>query len=44
VLINTGIRTVFYEKPYKVHTIEELLSHARIKLVKVEPELPDGAV
>ena len=43
VLINTGIRNVFYEKPYKLHTIEELLAHARIKLVSVQPEPPPDA-
>jgi dCMP deaminase len=43
VLINTGIRNVFYEKPYKQHTIEELLAHARIKLVSVQPEPPPDA-
>jgi dCMP deaminase len=44
VLINTGIRSVFYEKPYKLHTIEELLTHARIKLISVQPEpSPDAA-
>jgi len=43
VLINTGIRSVFYEKPYKLHTIEELLTHARIKLISVQPEPPPDA-
>ena len=38
VLINTGIRSVFYEKPYKLHTIEETLTHALIKLISVQPE------
>ena len=37
VLINTGIKTVFYGKPYKLHTIAELLAHARVKLVEVPP-------
>ena len=37
VLINTGIKTVFYGKPYKLHTIADLLSHARVKLVEVPP-------
>ncbi len=37
VLINTGIRTVYYGKPYKLETIAELLSHARVKLVEVPP-------
>ncbi len=38
VLINTGIRTVFYEKEYKLHTVEELLKLARIRLVPISPE------
>jgi dCMP deaminase len=42
VLINTGIRTVFYAKPYKLHTVSELLGNARIKLVQVPPESADG--
>jgi dCMP deaminase len=41
VLINTGIRTVHYEKEYKLHTVADLLSHARIKLVQVKPETAD---
>ena len=35
VLINTGVKTVFYGQPYKLNTIAELLSHARVKLVEV---------
>lgn len=42
VLINTGIRTVHYEKEYKPHTVGDLLAHARIKLVRVTPEAADG--
>jgi dCMP deaminase len=42
VLINTGIRTVHYEKEYKLHTVADLLSHARIKLVRVKPETADA--
>lgn len=42
VLINTGIRTVHYEKEYKPHTVADLLAHARIKLVRVTPEAADG--
>ena len=38
VLINTGIRNVFYGKEYKLHTVADLLAHARIKLVQVPPE------
>jgi dCMP deaminase len=37
VLINTGIRTVYYDRPYKLNTIGELLSYAKIQLVQVMP-------
>ena len=40
VLINTGVKTVFYGVPYKLHTIEDLLAHARVKLVQVPPIEP----
>jgi dCMP deaminase len=42
VLINTGIKTVHYEKPYKLHTITELLTYAWIKLVQVPAEATDA--
>jgi hypothetical protein len=42
VLINTGIRTVFYGREYKLHTVSEVLKHAAIKLVQVAPEDADG--
>jgi len=38
VLINTGIRSVYYERPYKMHTLADLLKHARIKLAQVPVE------
>jgi dCMP deaminase len=38
VLINTGVRTVYYAEPYKLHTVAELLNGARIKLVAVAGE------
>ena len=38
VLINTGVRTVFYAKEYKLHTVSDMLKGARIKLVQVPPE------
>lgn len=41
VLINTGIRTVYYDRPYKLNTIAELLSYAKIQLVRL---VPPGAV
>jgi dCMP deaminase len=42
VLINTGIRTVYYGREYKLHTVSEVLKHAAIKLVQVAPEDADG--
>ncbi len=42
VLINTGIRTVYYDRPYKLDTIDDLLKFARVKLVQVEMEGVDG--
>ena len=42
VLINTGIRTVYYLKPYKLHTIDYLLGSSRVKLVQVPPETADA--
>lgn len=35
VLINTGIKRVCYEKPYKLETLEELRSHSDVALVQV---------
>ncbi len=35
VLINTGIRRIYYEKEYKLHTLKELLSLAEVQLEKV---------
>lgn len=37
VLINTGIRRIFYERAYKLHTLEELLRHTSVELRQVEP-------
>lgn len=37
VLINTGIRRVFYEREYKLHTLDELLRHTAVELRRVEP-------
>jgi len=36
VLVNTGVRRVFYEKPYKVDTIQELRERSGVELVEVE--------
>lgn len=42
VLINTGVRTVFYGQPYKLATVANLVKQAHIKLVQVERENPHG--
>jgi dCMP deaminase len=36
VLVNTGIKNIFYEKAYKLHTLEELLRYTRVDLHNVE--------
>lgn len=38
VLINTGIKRIFYEKAYKLHTVEDLLGPAEVLLQKVDLE------
>ncbi len=43
VLINTGVRCVYYEKPYKLNTIGYLLTHSQIELIQVAPEQSDAA-
>jgi dCMP deaminase len=35
VLINTGIRRIFYEHEYKRHTLEEVLRHTDVTLERV---------
>jgi dCMP deaminase len=35
VLINTGIKRIFYEKPYKLHTIEDLLPCTDVTLQQI---------
>jgi dCMP deaminase len=37
VLINTGIRRIFYEREYKLHTLQEILSYTDVTLQAVEP-------
>jgi dCMP deaminase len=37
VLINTGIKRIFYEKPYKLHTIQELLAYTDVTLEQIPP-------
>ena len=36
VLINTGIKSIFYEKAYKLHTVSELLTSTDVTLQKVD--------
>ena len=36
VLVNTGIKNVYYELPYKVHTLEEILRNTRVQMEKVQ--------
>ena len=35
VLLNTGIRRIFYEKPYKLQTLDELRRQANVELLPV---------
>ena len=37
VLINTGIRRIFYEHEYKRHTLGEVLRYTEVQLERVEP-------
>lgn len=41
VLVNTGIRKVFFEKPYKLETLTWLLDEANIALEQVTPSDPE---
>src|SRR5271168_5363939 len=43
VLINTGIRNIFYEKEYKRHTVADLLKYSTIKMEQIVPQATDGA-
>jgi len=36
VLVNTGIKNVYYESPYKLHTLEETLRLTHVHLERVE--------
>jgi dCMP deaminase len=36
VLVNTGIKEIYYEIPYKLHTLEEILQITRVQLEKVD--------
>jgi dCMP deaminase len=37
VLLNTGIRRIYYEREYKLHTLEEMLRHTDVTLERIEP-------
>jgi dCMP deaminase len=34
-LVNTGIRRMFYEKPYKIQTLDELRANTGVELIEV---------
>ncbi|HWP58851.1 MAG TPA: dCMP deaminase family protein [Candidatus Acidoferrales bacterium] len=36
VLVNTGIKEIFYERAYKLHTLDDLLRHTQVRLEKIE--------
>jgi len=36
VLVNTGIKNVYYESPYKLHTLEEILQATQVHMEKVQ--------
>jgi len=36
VLLNTGIRRIYYEREYKLHTLEEMLKHTDVTLDRVD--------
>jgi dCMP deaminase len=40
-LVNTGITAIYYEKPYKLATLEEILRYTHVTLERIE--LPDSA-
>jgi dCMP deaminase len=35
VLVNTGIKRILYERPYKLHTLDEMLRHTDVTLTQV---------
>ena len=37
VLVNTGIKDIYYLKPYKLHTLDELLRYTQVHLYGVDP-------
>ena len=36
VLVNTGIKEIYYEKSYKLQTLDELLRYTQVHLFKVD--------
>jgi len=40
VLVNTGIKNIYYQKPYKLNTLDELLRYTQVQLYKVD--LPES--
>ncbi|MGH7831250.1 MAG: deoxycytidylate deaminase, partial [Candidatus Binatia bacterium] len=36
VLVNTGIKNICYEVPYKLHTLDEILRHTEVRLEKID--------
>jgi dCMP deaminase len=36
VLLNTGIRRIYYEREYKLHTLEDMLRHTDVSLERVD--------
>ncbi len=36
VLVNTGIKAIYYESPYKLHTLEEILRTPQVQMERVE--------
>lgn len=36
VLVNTGIKQIYYEAPYKLHTLEEILRATQVHMERVE--------
>ena len=36
VLLNTGIRRIYYEREYKLHTLEDMLRHTEVTLEHVD--------
>ena len=43
VLVNTGVKRVFYEKPYKIETIAELRERSGVELREVRLSTPPGS-